>query len=67
MARESDKTIECPVCGSSETVEIVYGMPGLDLQDAYHRGEVALGGCVVSVGQPSHKCTQCEETFLLPE
>jgi hypothetical protein len=35
----------CPRCGSADVIEIVYGLPGLDAEQAERRGEIELGGC----------------------
>ena len=44
-------------------MRIVYGYPGLDLMQAAQRGEVALGGCVISDHDPAHKCRKCGRRF----
>ena len=49
----------CPKCGSSEVVPIAYGMPGSELVEAYERGEVELGGCVVTDRDPEWHCKTC--------
>ena len=41
---------------------IVYGMPGFELVDASARGEVELGGCVISDDAPMFRCSQCGRT-----
>ena len=45
----------CPECGS-KMVRIVYGYPMGDLMERSMRGEVALGGCVVSGFDVTHLC-----------
>jgi DNA-directed RNA polymerase subunit RPC12/RpoP len=50
---------ECPSCGSRKVVRIVYGMPGPDLVEAYERGEVELGGCVIGENDPEWHCKKC--------
>ena len=47
--------LSCPKCGAP-MVPIVYGYPGGALWDRVHRGEVALGGCVVTGFDPTHQC-----------
>ena len=66
MARKSTKKAPakpvCPVC-KEPMVRIVYGYPSMELFESSARGEVALGGCVVSgFGvDPTHRCRQGHE------
>ena len=63
----------CPRCTKGKLVPIVYGLPlpGGDLLERSHRGEVILGGCVVSQifdglvtwGDPELGCSACEREF----
>jgi hypothetical protein len=53
----------CPDCGSRESIPIVYGLPGEQLYDASHRGEVVLGGCVIWDGNPQWSCPVCGRHF----
>ena len=46
------------MCGG-EGVEIVYGLPGLELAEAAERGEVTLGGCVIEDDDPDRQCRVC--------
>lgn len=50
---------KCPKCGES-LIEIVYGMPGIELFEAEERGEVILGGCCVSDDDPKYRCKKCD-------
>ena len=36
---------------------IVYGLPGAAVFDAYDRGEIAFGGCVIVDDDPGWACT----------
>lgn len=54
----------CPVCSGS-VIEIAYGLPDDELMEAARRGEVAIGGCIVEHGQPTHMCRMCS-TRLRP-
>ena len=47
----------CPDCGT-RMVRIVYGYPMGDLVERSARGEVALGGCVVTGFDATHVCDQ---------
>ena len=49
----------CPSCGSHRVIPIVYGMPGAELAEASERGEVQLGGCVVTDHDPVWHCKAC--------
>lgn len=49
----------CPRC-SGDLQPIVYGLPGDELWNAFERGEVALGGCVV--GDQHYRCRACGAT-----
>ena len=59
-----EQNVECPFCESEETIPIVYGLPGPELLAEAGRGEVALGGCVITFDSPDHKCTDCGAKFL---
>jgi hypothetical protein len=49
----------CPQCGSGRLVAIAYGYPGPEMMAAAERGEVLLGGCVVSEEMPLDGCADC--------
>ncbi len=49
----------CSRCGSTDAVEIVYGLPDHGLFAASERGEVALGGCVIGEESPEFECRRC--------
>jgi transposase-like protein len=59
MATSKRKTPKCPSCGSSKVVPIVYGLPDADLGEASEKGEVELGGCVITVDDPKWRCKTC--------
>jgi hypothetical protein len=52
---DPDTNPRCPTCGA-RGLPIVYGMPDDTLFEAAERGEVALGGCVISDHDPSLAC-----------
>ena len=56
----------CPKCKSAETVPIVYGLPDWDLGRAAERGELVLGGCMVTDDDPRWRCRACEADFGRP-
>jgi hypothetical protein len=43
----------------------MYGMPAFsaELEQALERGELAIGGCVVTQGQPEFSCNACGHEF----
>jgi hypothetical protein len=53
----------CPVCGEPGVL-IVYGMPGPDLFEAAERGEVLIGGCVITGDDPTHGCAAGHEWMM---
>lgn len=50
----------CPRCGSRDAVEIIYGLPDLELGVAAERGEVVLGGCIIGDASSDYQCRGCE-------
>jgi hypothetical protein len=56
---------KCPLC-NNKLVDIVYGMPGPDLFEAYEKKQVALGGCVIyeDEEQPVYHCYHCNKDFF---
>ena len=44
---------------------IIFGYPMAELFEAAERGEVALGGCVVSGEDPTHHCAACGQDVML--
>lgn len=59
ISRIFNSVNSCPYCGSNNVKPIVYGYPSEVLLDEAERGEVALGGCVVSGLDPDMKCNEC--------
>jgi hypothetical protein len=37
----------------------LYGLPGPELIEAYQKGEVELGGCVIGNNDPEWRCKEC--------
>ena len=42
---DTQSTVKCPYCGSTEGIPIQYGMPTQATQERARRGEIWLGGC----------------------
>lgn len=52
----------CPNC-SHDMVNIIYGMPSQKLIDMARSEGVALGGCNIGPGMPTHYCYGCHEAY----
>ena len=44
---------------------IVFGLPLPETFEAAERGEIALGGCILSGEDPTHHCAACGEEVIL--
>ena len=57
----AEKPEQCPVCGQEPVATILYGMSGQlpALQQQINEGSLVLGGCCMSDGDPTWKCTHC--------
>ena len=55
----------CPRCFSTDTAPIMYGLPMFtdELEQALANHELVLGGCLVTLFQPTHYCFNCEWSF----
>ncbi len=62
-AQSPDKPPRCPVCGSDQVVPIVYGLPSWELGQAAERGEIVLGGCIITDHAPKWHCLDCGHTW----
>jgi hypothetical protein len=51
--------LTCQRCGSGNVLPIQYGLPGPEMFDAAQRGEIVLGGCIVSPDNPDTHCGAC--------
>jgi len=49
--------VRCPRCGEVSGVPILWGMPDNDASERAERGEVVLGGCLVTDDDPDWSCT----------
>lgn len=71
------KGSKCPTCNAGKLIPIIYGFPGRELMEQSGRGEIELGGCVVSEvfdpergfisGDPELFCSKCEGQFFRSE
>lgn len=58
--------MKCPKCGE-ELVEIVYGLPTVELMEDAKNKKVCLKGCCVVGGieVPKYHCFKCEKDFYV--
>jgi DNA-directed RNA polymerase subunit RPC12/RpoP len=49
----------CPSCNEKTGVDVVYGMPSIEIARQVELGEIALGGCVIEPNQPNYRCMSC--------
>jgi DNA-directed RNA polymerase subunit RPC12/RpoP len=56
------KDVACPACGARLAM-VVYGLVGPELVEADRRGEVWLGGCIISSDDPRYRCPECGRFF----
>jgi hypothetical protein len=56
---------DCPACGSSDLLPIVWGMPSPELEQLTHDRRVVLGGCLVhGDGRDPHwQCGDCDHRW----
>lgn len=52
----------CPQCGG-RVVDILYGEPTPEAMEAIERGELMLGGCIVSEDAPEWQCVKCGQHY----
>ncbi len=66
------KSSKCPTCKAGKLIPIVYGLPGRELIEQSDRGEIELGGCVVTqiidhngirTNDPELHCPTCGSNF----
>jgi ribosomal protein S27E len=60
------KAMQCPNCGSTEIVPIVYGYPTKKTWQDQSEGKVVLGGCCVSSANPDVHCKACGHEWKKP-
>ncbi len=59
MSDKRKQAPPCPQCGSHRTVPIVYGFVPASVGEAAERGEVVLGGCMLTGEDPEWACLAC--------
>ena len=73
-AKALRKGSHCPTCNAGKLIPIVYGLPLPELMEQSERGEVELGGCIITevfdpksgviIGDPQLYCPKCEGRFF---
>lgn len=53
----------CPKC-EGDLIPIVYGYPSPEMVESADRGEILLGGCIVSDSDPQFRCAHCGRQYL---
>ena len=53
----------CPKCGSTNSIPIVYGKPSNEGLEKARRGEIVLGGCIITPNCPKHQCKECGNRY----
>ncbi|HBN83798.1 MAG TPA: hypothetical protein DDZ89_08130 [Clostridiales bacterium] len=53
----------CPVCGSKNSIKIIYGYPGPEIMEKAQAGELKLGGCCLFGDDPEYYCKDCESQW----
>lgn len=53
----------CRACRAEAIIPIIRGEPTEEAWQMSERGEVALGGCMVSPGDPRYCCRECGEAY----
>ena len=55
----------CPDC-NGKLLPVRYGFPGPEMMEQARRGEIVLGGCIVSDDDPAWGCSECGARFHGP-
>ena len=69
LSFESDDTNRgfriCPYCGSDRVIPIVYGYPSMETFEEADKGNIKLGGCVVSMDGSDYiaYCKDCDASW----
>lgn len=57
---------KCPHCGR-KVLPILYGSPGPEMMEAEERGEIILGGCLLTDSIPDCACPCCGQSFRVTD
>ena len=53
----------CPNCGG-KLIDIIYGMPDYTIGEKAMKGEIHLGGCIISDDDPIYHCNNCRRSYF---
>lgn len=53
----------CPNC-NNKLLDIVYGMPDYTIGEKAMKGEIFLGGCMISDNDPIYHCNHCRRSYF---
>ena len=56
------RKMKCPVC-NNKMVEIVYGMPNVEMREKAKQRKAFIGGCCFCENSPSFHCYKCRKSF----
>jgi hypothetical protein len=63
----SERSLQrCPKCGAYAGIPILYGYPSSETLEAAEKGEIKLGGCIVTFDQPNWSCRSCHHRWRYP-
>ena len=58
---------KCFTCGSLDVAKIIYGYPTVETLKEQEKGEIKLGGCVITENCPQYHCNECETEWTADE
>ncbi|WP_168625685.1 MULTISPECIES: hypothetical protein [unclassified Cryobacterium] len=58
------RLVVCPECGQRGGVRIVWGMPAGEDFERAERGEIILGGCLLTGNDPDWSCRECGHLWV---
>lgn len=59
------KNPTCPSCNSDSAALILWGYPGnmSSIEEELEKGEIVLGGCIVTDDDPKWECNDCHHRW----
>ena len=59
--KKKDEKLKCPHCNKTNIATIFYGYPGnmKALEKPLEKGEIVLGGCIITGNDPEWSCNEC--------
>ena len=53
---------KCPNC-NNKLIEVVYGLPTVELMEKAEKNEVSLGWCIILGEMPRYHCLHCDKKY----